>query len=738
MFKTPFAICVLLFAISFCIRLIYLLSYRDSAFFDTYIVDALFHHEWAQQILAGDIFSLQQVDVLYKPPFYPYFMAGVTLLSGSSYFAPRLIQIVLGSFNCVFVYLIAAKYFSRKSSVIALLIYSFYFVTIYFDAEIEIPCVAIFLTLFSFYLIKQKVKWLSLLFSAFLFGLSVLTLPTNLLLVPLYLWILFRNCGLTKSALYFVIVVLVLAPCTLRNVIYGKHFVLISANGGINFYIGNNKHYDKTISIQPGAAWERFSSQPYAFKGITSNAEGDRYWYEKSFRYIRENPVHYMGLLLKKSVLYFMNYEIMRNRDIYYAWNESFFRKIPFVSLSLIFPAGIVGLLLSFKQAKNNFDLYMFLILLILPCILFFVTSRYRLPSISLWSIFAGYFFTSAGGYIKAKKWQALACLLVMSVLIGLVSRLNVFVIRNPKSRPYYNLGYIYSIKKDYDKSLEHYHRCFELIEADGIVDRITKAEVAMRMGIIYNIIDETHLSLLYLDNATRILPGYGEAFFNKGITCLKADKNETAYENLLKAFEYGDIKDDIFDFFLKALNRTTPSEDSIKTTIESSKNPKLLVVLYNYLGAQQIKKGTIRKATDYFEKAYELAPTDSTTAANLKFIALKNSDAKGAGFYRAVKGVEGKDYNYYFNYGVEEGKSGHLRSALEYLLQALRFKETASVYYNLGLVQFKLGDNSEAASYLRKSLEIEKEKEEARSLLEFILNQRKAEQIQQKGGQSL
>jgi tetratricopeptide (TPR) repeat protein len=688
----------------------------------------LFHHKWAQQILAGDIFSLQQGDVLYKPPFYPYFMAVVTLLSGSSYFAPRFIQIVLGSFNCVFVYLIAARYFSRKSSVIAWLIYSFYFVTIYFDVEIEIPCVAIFFTLFSFYLIKQKVKWPSLLFSGFLFGLSVLTLPTNLLLVPLYLWILLRNCGLRKTAVYFVIVVLVLAPCTLRNVIYGKHFVLISANGGINFYIGNNKHVDKTISIQPGSAWERFSSQPYAFKGITSKAGEDHYWYEKSFKYIRENPVNYMGLLLKKSVIYFMNYEIMRNRDIYYAWNESFFRKIPFLSLFLIFPAGIAGLLLSFKQAKKNFDLYMFLILLILPCILFFVTSRYRLPSISLWSIFAGSFFTSAGEYIKAKKWQALTCLLVMLVLIGLVSRLNFFVIRNPKSRPHYNLGYIYSIKKDYDKALEHYHRCFELIEVNGLVDRITKAEVAMRIGIIYNIIDQINLSLLYLDKATRIFPGYGEAYLNKGITCLKADKNETAYENFLKSFECGDIKGHIFDFFLKALNRTTPSVESIKATIESSKNSKLHVMLYNYLGAQQIKKGTILKATDYFKKAYELAPTDSTTAANLKFIALKNNDAKGAGFYHAIKGVEGKDYNYYFNYGVEEGKTGHLGSALEYLLQASRFRETASVYYNLGLVQFKLGEHGEAVSYLRKSLEIDKGKEDARTLLEFILNQRRPE----------
>ncbi len=726
MFKTPFAICVLLFAISFCIRLVYLLSYQNSAFFDTYIVDASFHHKWAQQILAGDIFSLQQGDVLYKPPFYPYFMAGITLLTGSDYFAPRFIQIVLGSFNCVFVYLIAARYFSRKSSVIASLIYSFYFVTIYFDVEIEIPCVAIFLTLFSFYLIKQKVKWLSLLFSVFLFGLSILALPTNLLLVPLYLWILFRSCGLKKTALYFVIVVLVIAPCTLRNLIYGKHFVLISANGGINFYIGNNKHFDKTISIQPGSAWERFSSQPYAFKGITSKAGEDRYWYEKSFRYIRENPVHYMGLLLKKSVLYFMNYEIMRNRDIYYAWSESFFRKIPFVSLLLIFPAGIIGLLLSLKQAKSRCDLYVLLILLILPCILFFVTSRYRLPSISVWSIFAGYFYTSVGGYIKEKKWQALACMLVVLVLIGLLCRLNFFVIRNPKSRPYYNLGNIYSTKKDYDKALEHYHQCFDLIEADDIVDRITKAEVAMRIGIIYNIIGKTDLSLLYLDKATQILPGYGEAYHNKGITCLNADKNEMAYENFLKAFECGDIKDDIFDFFLKALNRTTPSEDTIKTTIGSSSNPKLLVVLYNYLGAQQIKKGAIRKATDYFKKAYELAPTDSTTAANLKFIALKSNDENVAEFYRAVKGVEGRDYNYYFGYGVEEGKSGNLRSALEYLLQASRFKETASVYYNLGLVQFKLGKNSEAVSYLRKSLEIDKGKEDARTLLEFILNQRR------------
>jgi len=250
----------------------------------------------------------------------------------------------------------------------------------------------------------------------------------------------------------------------------------------------------------------------------------------------------------------------------------------------------------------------------------------------------------------------------------------------------------------------------------------MVKAEANMHIGSIYNTIEEPNSAILYLNKAIAILPDYGQAYFKKGAVYLNNDKNELAYQNLVKAFTYGCTDDTIFDFFIRALNRKIPTAHSIKGLARASKNPKLKVILYNFLGNWQLKKGSRYRAKPFFEEAYKLDPNDSTTLANLGFIELENNKEKSDEFYRLARAAGGRDYNYYFNHGVKEGKAGYLESAFEYLLQAVRFEETAGVYYNLGWVKFYLGKPDEAVPYLEKSLGI-KEEEQPRSLLEHILN---------------
>ena len=732
--RNELALCGLIFILSFCVRLVYLLDYQKSPFFDEPVVDAQFHQEWALDITQGDIFSLKQGDVLYKPPFYPYFMALIFSICRGSIFALHFVQIILGSCNVVLIYLIAAKYFPRKASVPAALIYSLYFAAIFFDAEIEIPTLAIFLTLFCFYLLKAAKKWAAWAFSAVLLGFSILTLPTNLLLVPLYLWILFRKLGRTPSIIYGALVVVVVLPATLRNMIYGKHFVLISANGGINFFIGNNNQYDQTTSIQPGIVWEHFVSQPNEYFGrIPTNFEQDRYWYKKSFQNIRENLISYLGLLAKKTTLYFMNYEIMRNRDIYFARNQSIFRKIPLVSLFIIFPAGILGLIFSLRQASGKTDLYFLLGLLILPCILFFVTSRYRLPSIGAWSIFAGYFFTRLVDFFKEKKWSKLTCSLAALVFLALVSRLNFWVVKNPESRPYYNQGNIYSRIKDFPQARENYHRCLDLIDPQNVFDRMIKAEVAVRLSTTYFALDDPNTSMKYLDEAAGWFADYDRIYFNKAIIYLDNNQNQLAYDNFLKFLSYKNPRNEDFNYIITAINRIMPSADAIKTLIESYQNTSWQALLYNYLGARQIQTGDLNQAGIFFETADKLNPDDSATLANLAYIARQNQDeAQAVQLYQEAEEAEGKKFDYYFLQGIDEAKTGiaqndpaRLRSAQQYLLQAARFRDSAGVYYNLGLICFTQGKNEEAVPYLKKALQIDKEKEQARTLLEHILDKK-------------
>lgn len=177
---------LIVFLTSFLVRVAYLLDYQGSPFFHSPIVDAQFHDNWAKDIVEGDIFSLKQGEVLYKAPLYPYFMASVYCIFGHNFFILRTIQILIGSLSCSILFLIALYYTNHRYAVIGALLYSLYFVSIYFDNEIEIPCIGIFLTLLSFLLVKKAHNKSCLIFSAVSLGLSVIALPSNLLLLPYF------------------------------------------------------------------------------------------------------------------------------------------------------------------------------------------------------------------------------------------------------------------------------------------------------------------------------------------------------------------------------------------------------------------------------------------------------------------------------------------------------------------------------------------------------------------------
>ncbi len=53
---------------------------------------------------------------------YAYFLGGIYALTGGRYLAARLVQALLGSLNCLLVYLLAARVFGRREAVIASLI----------------------------------------------------------------------------------------------------------------------------------------------------------------------------------------------------------------------------------------------------------------------------------------------------------------------------------------------------------------------------------------------------------------------------------------------------------------------------------------------------------------------------------------------------------------------------------------------------------------------------------------
>ena len=119
-----------------------------------------------------------------------------------------------------------------------------------------------------------------LLVPGFCLGLAALAVANILLFLPMaLLWVIVARRALPwprrlLNALPLLLgASLVIAPVTLRNYLIGDDLVLISSNGGINFYLGNNANYEETIRIPPGPAWRALvkptpNRKPWAYSGL--------------------------------------------------------------------------------------------------------------------------------------------------------------------------------------------------------------------------------------------------------------------------------------------------------------------------------------------------------------------------------------------------------------------------------------------------------------------------------------
>jgi tetratricopeptide (TPR) repeat protein len=533
---------VTVLAVAFLVRFAYLLVYARSPFFQAHVADALFHEQWAERILGGDLFSLRMPGVLYKAPLYPYFLAASYWLSGKSSFFAMFLQVGMSATSCLLLYLIGRTYFGRWAALVGAMLYCFYFPSIYFSAEMELPALAIFLTLLSYYLLLEGRGTVALIAAATVFGLSLLALPSNLVLVPFHAFLAYTRTDVARprarrALLFVAIACATVLPCSVRNLVAGHRFTLISANGGINLYIGNNERYDQTVSLQPGYAFEDFYDEPRRIAGASSFSDRDRYWYRKTFDFILKHPGAEASLLLKKLILYVADYEIYRNTDLGYAKAHSIYRGVPLVPASLLLAAGVVGLLLALRRGKGG-ELGVFCALTAMPCIVFFVTDRYRLPSMAPWALFAGFFASFLVNAIRARDWRSAVPGLALAVSLGVVSNLNLFVVKNPAYRPHFNLGFIAETQTKVGQALEEYRTAIGLLEKQAVRDLHTEAEIHARIGNVQMTAGNLPEARTSFERALALNPASVPAYSYLGTLYGKQRQNDLAVAMFRKALE--------------------------------------------------------------------------------------------------------------------------------------------------------------------------------------------------------
>ena len=214
------------------------------------------------------------------------------------------------------------------------------------------------------------------------------------------------------NLLVFVITALIPVGLTAaRNQFFGGESVLISHAGGINFFIGNNTDIRRTTSIRPGLEWEGLLMKAYENEEIKSYRDQSKYWLQQGMDYAKKHPVQWLGLLAKKTILFFNAHEFPRNFDSDYFSRYSWVLQMPILRLNLALPLALTAVLLFFLGrivTKRPGHVWLLLLLIAsyaLSIALVFVAGRYRLPILPFVLLFTAAALNNGFQIARRKEW---------------------------------------------------------------------------------------------------------------------------------------------------------------------------------------------------------------------------------------------------------------------------------------------------------------------------------------------
>jgi tetratricopeptide (TPR) repeat protein len=382
------------------LRLVHIFEMRGDILFNHPVVDEPIYIQDARALIHGGNPTLD--GPYWQPPGIVYALAVIFRLLGEGLLWPRVIQALLSTACAWLVFAVGRRFFSTKMALGAAAAVALHGAFIFASSELLPPVWIAFFDLAALLLLArahERKSRLSALAAGLLIGISAILTPIVLIFVPVAMISLSIGATwrqrLAICASFFLGIAAVVAPVTLRNYRISHQLVLVSTNGGVNFFIGNNDDYQSTLSIRPGPHWQGLVDDEPERLGFKSATQKSAYFYRRAFSFMKEHPFKAASLEFRKLYLYLNGAEIPRDTDIYSARERSVVLKLLVWPRPLLFPSGVIiplaliGIGATISQFRRRFLLFGFLIVQVVVVSSFFVTSRYRLPAIPVFSLFA-------------------------------------------------------------------------------------------------------------------------------------------------------------------------------------------------------------------------------------------------------------------------------------------------------------------------------------------------------------
>jgi tetratricopeptide (TPR) repeat protein len=356
---------VLVFAVALVLRLLH----NQSMLADPLYYNPLGGHLplllMAEEIAAGDLVPMEGAFQI-NSPLYPYLLAGIyALTEPNDFYTVRVVGAVVDALTCALVGLLALRHFGVLAGAAAGLGLALYAPMIFFSADlVSVPFTLLLVTGALVVLDGARPgalpparsepprPWLFWLAAGAMLGLATALRPDLLLLgvvalgLP-FLWKVMRP--LAAAAALAAGLAVGIAPVTALNAVAtGGDFVLLTASGGHNLYIGHNPEAQAQYAL-PAGLDERdiFTSMHALAEEVEGRSmdplEVSDYFVGKAWAHAVANPGREASLLVERALAVVNDFEATTYANFYYQKEIS--AVLPWtLTFGWVFPLALLGM----------------------------------------------------------------------------------------------------------------------------------------------------------------------------------------------------------------------------------------------------------------------------------------------------------------------------------------------------------------------------------------------------------
>jgi len=465
------------FLLALGLRLLYLYDISDHVFFRQLLVDQASYDQWAREIASGDWIGEK---TFYQDPLYPYFVAGIYSLFGRNLTLVYVIQALMSAL-CIFpIYGMGRRVFNDpRVGILAAIFWGAYKVSFFYDAQVlkTSPGMALLiLCLWLIILVRDRPEIIYALGAGLASGLLFVFRGNFLAVIPFVFawlaWDLWKRTG--KSALSALIAFmmgcsLMLSVVVIRNYKVSGELVLTTAQGGVNFYVGNFRRNRWGAGKDPDFArrtpvYERddFAAEAKRRAGRElSPKELDRFWYREGLSEIKAAPGLFITRLGRKTLLILNRHEVSDNLNYdFFLERISWMLRLPYPAFWLAGPFGMAGVALALRRRKGA-PLVIYLATYSATLLAFYVVGRYRMPLVPVLLLFAAFGLVTVIDSIASRDRKVLAIYASVFVIA--------FALGYPEWQPpmyddsYQKMGHAYMNEGKWSEAIHSYEQAVAL-----------------------------------------------------------------------------------------------------------------------------------------------------------------------------------------------------------------------------------------------------------------------------------